>query len=221
MNDLGEAVGASGLCAATGLPPAAIGNTTASHAVLWRTNGSITDLGDLGGAANVASSINNWGQVVGTAESPKDGTVHTFRWTRQTGMVDYGAFPGAVATIAGCCHTINDLGQIVGFTVEPTNPYFGRAVIWQGAQPKDLNDFVRDPGPFVQLTGAFSINNLGEIVCQGITTTGDLHACLVVLDNSAPAGEIVSPFASQLGAYVPLTNTARELLRRRMAPTTH
>ena len=34
--------------------------------------------------------------------------------------------------MAGCCHTINDIGQIVGFTVEPTNPtsgppFFGKA----------------------------------------------------------------------------------------------
>jgi hypothetical protein len=33
-------------------------------------------------------------------------------------------------------------------------------------QPKDLNEFVRDPGQFVQLTGAFSINDSGEIVCH-------------------------------------------------------
>ena len=215
INDFGETVGASGLCATTGLPPAAINNTTATHAVRWEPDGSISDLGSLGGAANIASSINNLGEIVGTAQSPKDGTVHTFRWTRLTGMLDYGAFPGAVATVAGCCHTINDIGQIVGFTVEPTNPYFGRAIIWQGTQPKDLNAFVRDAGPFVQLTGAFSINDLGVIVCQGVTTAGELHACLAVPDNRAPANDNVSPPAWPLGSYVPLTNSAREWLRRR------
>ena len=149
INDLGETVGASGLCATTGLPPAAISNTTATHAVLWEADGSVTDLGSLGGAANIASSINNQGEVVGTAQSPKDGTTHAFLWTRQTGILDYGAFPGAVATVPGCCHTINDSGQIVGFSVEPSNPYFGRALIWKGREPKDLNDFVSEPGPFV------------------------------------------------------------------------
>jgi len=67
-------------------------------------------------------------------------------------MLDYGAFPAAVATVVGCCHINNDRGEIVGFSIEPANPYFGRALIWQGTEPKDLNDFVRDPGPFVQLT---------------------------------------------------------------------
>jgi hypothetical protein len=32
----------------------------------------------------------------------------------------------------------------------------------------------------VQLTGAFSINDAGEIVCQGVTNTGELHACLAI-----------------------------------------
>lgn len=33
-------------------------------------------------------------------------------------------------------HTINDRGHIVGFSIEPGNPYFGRALIWQGAEPQ-------------------------------------------------------------------------------------
>ena len=180
INDHGQVVGNSGLCSTTGLPPAAVSNTTVAHAVLWESDGSVHDLGSLGGAHNGASSINNRGEVVGVAQSPKDGKVHAFLWTRQTGMLDYGAFPGAVATIVGCCHTNNDRGEIVGFSIEPSNPYGGRALIWQGTEPKDLNNFVRDPGPFVQLTGAFSINDAGEIVCQGVTNTGDLHACLAI-----------------------------------------
>ena len=193
INDNGEAVGASGLCSTTGLPPFAINNTTATHAVLWEGDGSVTDLGSLGGAANIANSVNNRGEVVGTAQSPKDGTIHAFLWTRHTGMVDYGAFSGAVATIPGCCHTINDRGEIVGFSIEPGNPYGGRALIWQGNEPKDLNDFVRTPSPFVQLTGAFSINDAGDIVCQGVTKDGELHACLATPNHGEGPGENVSP----------------------------
>ena len=216
INDHGQAVGNSGLCSTTGLPPAALLNSTASHAVLWESDGSVHDLGSLGGAFNSASSINNQGEVVGGAQSPTDGTVHAFFWTRQTGMLDYGAFPGAVATVVGCCHTNNDRGEIVGFTVEPANPYFGRAVVWQGAQPADLNEFVRDPGPFVQLTGAFSINDSGEIVCQGVINTGELHACLAVPDNGAISGESAPAAARQLVSPMPLSENARELLRRRL-----
>jgi probable HAF family extracellular repeat protein len=216
INDHGEAVGNSGLCSTTGLPPFAINFSTASHAVLWESDGSVHDLGSLGGAFNGASSINNRGEGVGTAQSPKDGTNHAFLWTRQTGMLDYGAFPGAAATVVGCCHTNNDRGEIVGFSVEPANPYGGRALIWQGTEPKDLNDFVRDPGPFVQLTGAFSINDAGEIVCQGVINTGEVHACLAVPNSGAALDESVSPATWQLGSPMPLSENARELLRRRL-----
>ena len=105
-------------------------------------------------------------------------------------------------------------GEIVGFTVEPANPYFGRALVWQGAEPKDLNDFVRDPGPFVHLVGAFSINDAGDILCQGVTKTGELHACLAAPNNGATLNESVSP-ARHLGGVVPLSENARELLRHR------
>jgi probable HAF family extracellular repeat protein len=216
INDHGQTVGNSGLCSTVGLPPSSVGNSTAAHAVLWESDDSVPhDLGSLGGAFNGASSINNRGEVVGVAQSPIDGTVHAFLWTRQTGMLDYGAFPGAVATVVGCCHTNNDRGEIVGFSIEPDNPYFGRALIWQGTEPKDLNAFVPDLGPFVQLTGAFSINDAGEIVCQGVTNTGELHACLAVPHNGAVLNESVSPATRQLGSPVPLSDNSRELLRRR------
>jgi uncharacterized membrane protein len=178
INDHGQTVGASGMCATTGLPPFAINFTVATHAVMWDRDGSITDVGSLGGAANIASSINNAGEVVGSAQSPDDGTVHTFRWTRQTGIQDYGASPGAMATFPGCCHTINDSGQIIGTAIFPN--FDTRALLWQGKEPKDLNSFVQGPSPFVQLTGAFSINDAGQIACQGVTGTGELHACLAI-----------------------------------------
>jgi len=160
------------------LPPFAINFTTATHAVMWDQDGSITDLGNLGGAANVSSSINNAGEVVGSAQSSKDGTVHTFLWTRHTGIQDYGVFLGAIATFPGCCHTINDSGQIVGTAIFPN--FDMRAMIWQGKEPKDLNNFVQGSSPFVQLLGAFSINGAGEIACQGVTRSGEIHACLAI-----------------------------------------
>jgi probable HAF family extracellular repeat protein len=175
INDRGEAVGNSGLCSTTGLPPFAVSFSTAAHAVLWDNDG-VHDLGSLGGALNGASSINNRGEVVGVAQSPTDGTVHAFLWTRQTGMMDYGAFPGAVATVVGCCHTNNDRGEIVGFSVEPSNPYGGRALIWQGKEPKDLNTFIPRDSPWYLLAVA-AVNNAGEIVGWG-TIDGNVHAFL-------------------------------------------
>jgi uncharacterized membrane protein len=55
---------------------ASVGSSTAAYAVLWESDGSVHDLGGLGGALNSARSINNEGEVVGAAQSPKDGTIH-------------------------------------------------------------------------------------------------------------------------------------------------
>jgi probable HAF family extracellular repeat protein len=223
INDIGQVVGASGHCATTGLPPAAVNNTLATRAVLWEKDGSVTDLGDFGGASNIATSINNYGQVVGSAQFPNNGTIHTFLWTRHTGMLDYGAFPGAVATFAGCCHTVNDSGQIVGSTLEPANPYFGRALVWQGRQPKDLNDFVSDAGDFVYLFGAYSINNSGEIVCGGVTQTGELHACLAIPNNADDNDENNDRDSKRMkdAGSVTLSESTRALLRRRFGISKH
>jgi uncharacterized membrane protein len=215
INNSGEVVGASGRCSTTGLPPFSINNTTAAHAVLWDRDGQATDLGGLGGEVNIASSINNHGQVLGGGLSPVDGTFHAWLWTRPTGVVDYGAFPGAVATLTPCCHTINDRGEIVGLSIEPDNPYGGRALIWQDRQPKDLNDFVRDPGRFVHLLGAFSINDSGEIVCGGITNTGEVHACLAV-PTPGKAGEIAALPKWHLDQPTSLPEKTRQLLRHRL-----
>jgi probable HAF family extracellular repeat protein len=82
INDLGQAVGSSGSCANTLLPPLAAG----PHAVLWQ-NGLAVDLGNLGGTCatpcispvlgpygNTALYINNQGQVVGVSALPGEAT---------------------------------------------------------------------------------------------------------------------------------------------------
>jgi len=160
----------------------------------------IVDLGTLGGAANIAGNINNRGEVVGKSPSFKDGTIHVFKWTRETGILDAGAFSEAVATVAGCCHTLNDRGGIVGFSIEPDNPpYFGRALIWQDTEPKDLNDFVRTLSPFVHLLAASSISDAGEIVGWGVTTAGEVHAFLATPRNGAAPGQSVVPSLQLIG----------------------
>jgi probable HAF family extracellular repeat protein len=97
VNNSGLVVGASGLCSNTSAVTVA-----SPHAVLWESDGSPTDLGHLEGTApglyNMATSVNNQGEVVGAAQST-DGAIHAFLWTRETGMQDYGAFPGAVVTV--------------------------------------------------------------------------------------------------------------------------
>jgi probable HAF family extracellular repeat protein len=173
MNEKGQVVGTSGLCSNTSIPP----NVHGPHAVLWEADGSPLDLGSLGGTLpNVADAINDRGEVVGASQFT-DGTIHPFRWTKRTGMQDLGIFPGAVVTLPPCCHTINNKGEVVGFSIDGTTGNM-RAVLWQNSGPIDLNTLIPAGSPWY-LQAASSINDAGQIVGWG-TINGNTHAFLAI-----------------------------------------
>jgi len=182
INNRGEVIGASGNCSNTALPP----SPNASHAVLWEPDGRAINLGSLSGPGsepNVASSINDRGEVVGGSMA-KDGTIHTFLWTRATGMMDLGAFPGAVVTVAACCNTNNNVGQIVGFAIDGTT-FNSTAFLWQQWTFTDLNTLIPSNSGW-NLQDAASINDAGEITGYGLID-GETHGFLLVPCDRAHA----------------------------------
>ena len=124
---------------------------------------------------NVAGSINNRGEVAGTS-ALSDGTVHSFVWTRKSGMKDIGSLPGAVVTVTPCCGSINDRGEAVGFSVDGTTGNI-RAFVWQNGEITDLNSLIPADSPLYLLM-ANIVNSRGEIVGLGLTSTGEVHGFL-------------------------------------------
>jgi probable HAF family extracellular repeat protein len=177
INNKGQAIGGSGSCSDTVLPP----NIPSSpHAVLWEKDGTPRDLGSLGTPPpgtpplNIAGAINNRGDVVG-GSLVEDGTVHQFLWARKAGMQDLGTFPGALATVFPCCNTINDSRQIAGFIIDQSGN--SRAILWQNNEWMDLNDLIpKDSGWILQ--AAESINDAGQIAGYGLID-GNVHAFLL------------------------------------------
>jgi probable HAF family extracellular repeat protein len=173
VNESGQAVGASGACAA--FNPITLGNLQPLHALLWE-NGKATDLGNLGGTGHAggisASSINNNGEVVGESDLPGDITFHAFLWTKSTGMQDLGTVAGDVASLA---IANNDRGDVVGASLDQDfNP---RAFIRQNGVLVDLNSLVPANSPLFLFT-ACSINSIGEIIGIGLTADGTFHSYL-------------------------------------------
>lgn len=61
------------------------------HAVIWDSNGTIQDLGTLGGDNSYALGINDHGVVVGYSYLADNVTFHAFLWSPLHGMTDIGA----------------------------------------------------------------------------------------------------------------------------------
>jgi probable HAF family extracellular repeat protein len=148
------------------------------HAVLWEPDGSVTDLGNLGGTVdfeagigNNGLSINNLGQVVGVSSIKGNESFHGFLWKRGTGMRDLGTLPGDGSSVAS---SINDRGQVVGISFGNNGP---RGYLWDNGTMTDFNDLVGSDSPLYVLF-TFGINNHGEVVGFGATESGDVHAFL-------------------------------------------
>jgi probable HAF family extracellular repeat protein len=122
---------------------------------------SVLDLGTLGGTTSEARSINNSGQIAGSAKLA-DGTTRAYIYENST-MTSLGTLPGHVGTKAGSVGmSINSSGQIVGWS-------YGldlRTYFYDGAM-HDLGQH------FVGFNQAYAINDNSQIVGAG-TFAGSL-----------------------------------------------
>jgi probable HAF family extracellular repeat protein len=195
VNDDGQAVGMSGSCQNTVLP----GPSAAPHAVFWEKDGSVHDLGNLGGtsntavlgAGNAAFDINNLGQVSGLSAlseikstacpgappNPLCFPFHPFLWNRETGMRDLGVLPG---DFDGAGLGMNNQGEVVGPSISAPGLASGspRVFLWRDGVMHDLNALIPPDSPLYLLV-AYGINDVGQIAGFGVqTSTGDIHAFL-------------------------------------------
>lgn len=152
---------------------------------MWNPDGSVRDLGNLGGTANpdvlgvgnVAFAINNQSQVTGVSVMPDEVNTHAFLWTVSAGMRDLGTLPGDNIS-AGL--GINSAGDVVGASIAGPDPLSGvpKAVLWHNGVITDLNTVVPLDTSLFLLT-AFMINDAGQVAGFGLDlNTFEVHAFL-------------------------------------------
>lgn len=207
INDKGQVVGTSGVCAA----PTSL--ALGVHAVLWR-HGSVIDLGGFGGVMNNAGlAVNNVGQVVGISDLPGDSTTHAFFWQKGV-MTDLGTLPGDVFSQA---NDINNKGQVVGTSCDVN--FNCRAFLWEKGVMTDLNTLV-EHGTSLYLTFGGGLNDEGEIAGTAFDqNTGDAPAFLAIPCDNEHADDEGCRAASQASVGVErpravLPENVREQFRR-------
>jgi probable HAF family extracellular repeat protein len=146
------------------------------HAFLW-DRGVLTDVGTLGGDDANANAINDAGEIVGFSGNQGNQAALAFLWKRGV-MTNLGTVDGDPCSAA---HSINTKGQVVGES-SPTcfNVPAAHGFLWENGGPMvDLNTLI-PPGSGIDLGGAVSINDRGEINGEGVLPNGDVHAFLLI-----------------------------------------
>ncbi len=215
INDNGQVVGESFLNSITG--------DYYDMRVFLYSNGSMVNIGALGGINIIATGINNSGQVVGYGDIPNFGGLRAFLYSNgvmtviandstfsiANGINDSGQVVGMACYLMGTytqCHaflysngamtdlgawsymssvanSINKSGQVVGYSYT----YVGdnlvtHAFLYNGGSLLDLNNLLPSGSGWI-LTDATSINDLGQIVGNGVIN-GHEHAFLMTPVNS-------------------------------------
>ncbi len=119
---------------------------------LW-VNGTMTDLGNLGGTFNFGQCANARLEVIGNSNLPDDQNFHGYRW-RNGKMKDLGTLGGPDSEAVW----INDAGDIAGSADLPT-PGIHDAVVWIHGQIHDLGSLPGDA-----CSRGRAINSRGQVV---------------------------------------------------------
>jgi probable HAF family extracellular repeat protein len=133
---------------------------------LW-DNGTMTDLGTLGGTIGFAAVANNRGEVAGQSNLAGDLTFHPFLWDHRN-ITDLGTLGGD----NGTANWLNDAGEVVGRADRTGSQTFG-AFLWKRGIMTDLGEVGSDP-----CSNARAINSSEQIVGSSSDCTNPLHAFL-------------------------------------------
>lgn len=157
-NNRGQVIGQSSL---SEHPGACFTGEPDCHAFLWE-QGTMKDLGTLGGTFSVPVWLSNKGEAVGVATTSDDEQFHAVLWAADAGTTDLGTLDGDCFSQA---FAINARGQIVGqsFSCDFSNI---RAVLWDHGSIIDLQTVIPSSSS-LQLVEAFNINDRGEILGWG------------------------------------------------------
>jgi probable HAF family extracellular repeat protein len=143
---------------------------------LW-DNGTMTDLGNLGGTISFGQCVNAQLEVIGESNLPGDQSFHAFRW-RNGKMKDLGTLGGPDSEAIW----INAADDIAGSADLPTDNIHD-AAIWRHGHIKDLGTVSGDA-----CSHGRAINSRGQVVGGSSDCHAFLHA--FIWEEGGPMGDL-------------------------------
>jgi probable HAF family extracellular repeat protein len=167
-----------------------VASTAENRGVLLQ-DGSVIDLGTLGGAYTTPLEINKRGEVVGFSSTTTN-SGQPFHWENGS-MTALGFLPGGTY---GAVDDLNDRGQLVGYSQGPPPTFGNHLVLWENGRIRDLG--LPEGFYYVEPT---AINNRGDIVGVAFETVGDAifehgwfyrDGTFTMLESCLPTGTNIS-----------------------------
>ena len=150
---------------------------------LWE-NGQMIDIGSLGGVFGGVSGLNKRGQVTGSSNVARDGSIdHAFLWERGS-LLDLGTLGGSFSN----AFWIDDSGEVVGAATTPDNLTL-RAARWKNGRVTNLGSLNGDTDI---CSLAFSSNSKGQIVGNSISDCDVAPSRPFLWENGGPMVDLNS-----------------------------
>jgi len=162
-----------------------------SNAFLYSySDGTIKDLGSLGGKATAATAINNANQIVGYS-ADGNGNVLAFLYTQNQGIASLGTLADGSNSEA---FALNASGLVVGDSQADGDSH--RPALFGENGVKDLGISAKNSDT---LKTAYGINAAGQIVGRYDTESGSTHGFLYASDRLTDLGTLGGDDSEALG----------------------
>jgi probable HAF family extracellular repeat protein len=157
------------------------------HPFLWK-NGTITDLGTLGGTRAAGQAINNAGEVAGWSNLPDSENINAFL-DRNGQMTSLGALlPGGESF----AFAINESGAVAGKSTPNESGSSYHAFLEIAGKMQDLGLIPGGGGTYSEARG---VNNADEVVGVGDSAAGEARAWLYANGKMTDLGTLGGPIA--------------------------